>query len=543
MRRTVISFLVALFLIPVAELGLNVQINQSITFSNSFGNENALERLSLEKNLFVSQEISLRMWGMINPFFYVFGEIRNTNFDNFVLEYIPWNLKFGTLDAEMSPHSSISIIGISSQYFSLGQIRGSEKILNFTVTQLNQSFLLSNVAYGSIKVYLNGVLLEPSQYILNYQSGILRIPTALPYDVVTVEYQSLKNTYPTYIFTTHTKFNTKVGDVNLGFTTVSSIASPTDTNQYFAFSSFKSGDMVVSNWFDFENAPTCKMNLLKHLTLFGMKSKVTLSLTEKNFREPLGLPQREQIAFDLSSRNRAGSFNFFSDLEKMNISLKTKFANAFFEVGRKRNLLLRFSSKHVFAGFNVENGKISAFQGISEGPFSAFFEQNPFLSKYNAHIRISTPIEFEASVTSANVEMRFSKKLKNISVSSRYRLYHAEEKLEGEFYLTLKGNSSPSSEWRITAGSTGEKAYLESFARFSTTLGDFSTTFSASHLIFTWSNEETSMDVEIQKELTKVDLKFEKEFDAWKAVIQFSAGMYEGEIGGAVELRIWRNEF
>ncbi|WP_156097040.1 hypothetical protein [Mesoaciditoga lauensis] len=539
MRRTVISFLaVFLSILAVEAFSLSIQIDQSLKISSSFGSSKILEALSLPMNFFISQELAMRLWGNITPLFYVSGEIRNTNVDSFVLEYIPWGLDFGTVQMKMPGSYSLSIMGLSSKNFSIGQLRGDRRVVNFTVDRVNQSFFLGSVAYGSVEVYLNGHLIPSYQYVLNYQDGLLSVPNAIPSDVITVEYQSLTNACPLYAMSAYKKIDIGKSVLEVGLTTLSS----TITNaQYFLHLGLKKEGFLLSNSWDFEKSLSFKIALAKSFSIFGMDSTLKLGFNSENFREPMGIPQDVNFSFDLSSHNRVGRVELFSNMQEMGISLKSTSADLLFKIGKEENLFLRASTKNFRSALKVGKNAAIFFQEISEGPLVASFEKDLISNQYVTHIALSTPITFEASITSSTVGMKLSKNFGNFGISYDY---FNEDKSGREFDLNLNGRvMAPQIEWKATLHLKDQKSTLSAFSKLSSSIGNMSVSFSGSDTTFKWSNQNAFLSVDLQSNLVKLNFGLTKKINSWYGGFYLTAGWDDGEIGGAISFKVWRNDF
>jgi hypothetical protein len=510
-----------------------------MSISNPFGSEKVIESLSLPRVFSVSQEIAVRLWGNVNPYFYVSGEIHNTNVDSFILEYLPLNLRIGTVQLKVPGSSIFSVMGLSSPNFSVGQLRGYRKVVNFTVERMRQTFFLGSVAYGSVKVYLNGFLLSPSQYTLNYKDGILTIPEAVPSDIVTIEFQSLTNSCPFYALSAQKNFKILKKQVELGLTVISSTISD---NQYFLFSKAKDDGFTFSNWLNIEKAISFKMELSKKFSLFGMSSILSVYFNSKNFREPMGIPKEESFSFDLASRNQVGSVDISSNLNEMNVSVKNKAMGFLFKVGKTDNLFFRAAVKNIRVGFDFGKDKMVSFQEVNLGNFSAFFDQDFLSKKYSANFSLDDPITLEASVTSSTFGMKVSKKFGKFGFSSDYHVDKTTKNEEFNFDLNGKWVNIPL-QWKIGLHSKNEKNGFSASADFSSFYGDLSTTFDASGITFDWKNEIASVGIAFQKDLARLYGSLTKKIGDWKGSLSVTTGVKDGEIGGSVSLKIWRNEF
>ncbi len=538
MRKTVTSFIVAsLLIISLKFFSLTIQINQSFNTSFSFGSEKILEDLSLPNDFFIAQNMAVRLWGNVNSNFYVYGELQNTNVDTFMVEYLPWNMQIGTVQLNVAGTFPFSIVGISSPNFSFGQLRGYRKILNFTVECPNQIFTIGSVAFGSVNVYLNGVLLSSSEYNLNYKDGILSVPSAVPSDVVSVEYQSLTNACPLYALNFNKAFALSKERFELGAAAFSSSATNT---QLFIFSKVKSGKIALSSWLNVEKNLSFKVKFSRKFHFLGTNNVLDFYYNSQNFRKPMGIPQQTNLGFDLSCANNFGKMKMSSDLNEMNVSFKQNDSNLFLKVGKNDNLIFRASNKNVRAGLNLKKGVFTTFEEIKMGNVSAYFFQDNFLKKYIATFSLSNPISFEASISSSSVGLKLSKDFGLIGFSSSFQ--KNVDATDETFNFKVNGNFG-NSKWKANFQSKPEKKSFAISSQIPIFNYELNVSVASSGVSFAFNGKDFSIETNLEKDGVKIHGSFTAAIGQWQDGVYLTIAAQDGKMAGAISFKLWRNEF
>ncbi len=539
MRKTVTSFIVAslLMFVSLKVFSLTIQINQSFNTSFSFGSEKILEDFSLPNDFFITQNMAVRLWGNVNSNFYVYGKIQNTNVDTFMVEYLPWNMQIGTVQLNVAGAYPFSIVGLSSPNFSLGQLRGYRRILNFTVKRPNQIFTIGSAAFGSVKVYLNGVLLSSSKYELNYEDGILIVPEAVPSDVVSIEYQSLTNACPLYALNFSKAFALSKERFEFGAAAFSSSATNT---QFFIFSKIESGKIALSSWINVEKNVSFKVKLSRKFHLLGMNNVLDLYYNSPNFRKPMEIPQQTGLGFVLSCINNSGKMKMSSDLNELEVSFDQDNSNLFLEVGKNDNLIFRASNKNVRAGLNLKKGVFTTFEGIKMGNFSAFFFQDNFLKKNSATFSLSNPISFEASISSSSVGLKLSKDFGLIGFSSSFQ--KNVNATDETFNFKVNGNFG-NSKWKANFQSKSEKVSFAISSQIPIFNDELNISMASSGALFAFNAKNFSIEMNLKEDGVKIHGGFTGNIGQWQDGVYLTIGAQNGKMAGTISFKLWRSEF
>ncbi len=527
--KTVVSFLAVAFLILIDGFSLNLQIDQSLNLSIPFGNTSTVNIPQLP--LF-SQSMAIRMWGNISSLFYIDGEINGTAFDRFTLDYLPANIRLGTVPCLLPNESALSVFGISSAFFTAGQIRGVVKTEDFLADKEDEEYVLGSILPGSLDVYVNGVEISSDRYDVNYEMGSLEVKELKPGDVVSVRYQSPEGSQG-YVANLKRKIKLSSGELSFDI-----LGTFFENSEYYLFSRFAGHHFELSTYFDVGNALCAYSKLTTWMMLGDFKSSFSLEGKSAGFHEPFETPQSADISFSLKGTSGNATLIVSGNSHEIGTSFKAKNTSFSAKIGSQENLNLNLSKGPVSFGTVLGKNLNTFYFGDSTASETLWLSVRPS-GKYDLSLQTFTfpAVTFNSNNTGNSLKLSY----KNIELSF-------ENGKSTNLGIKLSGNAFPFMKYiaNITLGNATSSLYLSSDIQ--TTFGKFSASLEASSNSITLSGSFSRNGMSagftyansVFKSNVKVGVNL---FEGWHADLSVIAGISKNGFGGSVNLDIWRKDF
>ncbi len=559
--KTAIKFLVEAFLILeffTLSLGLNIQIDQSIDASYGFGSTAILTYMGIPNGIFLQQSMAYKVFGYVTKDLYLYGELGVQSVDTLVLRYTPLDLRFGTVQVKGLGFSPIAVIGMSSKNISFGKVQGSLKRTVFVVKDPYQPFLLGPIAYQSVYIYVNGRLIPSNQYEIDYGNGKIFIFNLIYADIVTIEYQSMNEPSPYYVLTAAR--TEKLENYSLEESALTIFSTP--ANQYFLCSKIADGNddqnFSLVGYLNIDSTASFKVEAIKRFSLFNSQCSLEAYLVTKGFRQPMGIAENENVGFSIFNKNSYGKVSFSSNLNGLNFSLEASKTHFEVQVGKDPNLVMKFSNGSSYLGLNFGSGGIQSVQSFQDGPFSLKLHQHfeDGGKELEAQINVSTPITFEASVSNSSIGWRISRTFGKFNTEIDWEKESTQtcEKITATLSDTSMFAFSPLT-WTADFQTGQSTSLLYLSANLDSPFGEINLfgSVEAIHellirsLSMNYSNEfggtSCSIALRYESDITKFSANVNRKVFDWNMEMGISMGISNSKFGGALRVKVWRDDF
>ncbi len=527
--------------------GLSMQIDHTISLSYGFGSSTALASINTSKGLTVSQDLNLSLSGEVSNVFFVSGNIGENSISNLVIQYLPNNLSFGTVQTVSYGTKAFSIVGLSTPNFSAGQLRGSVKQGIFKIQDPNTPIVLGPIAYQSLQIYVNGMQIPLNECVVNYLTGEVFIPNLVRGDVVTVMYQSMNSPSHTYVATLRGKVKNK----NYALETSIFAAFATPTNQFFAFTKLSNilPSLSISTYINVDKIPSFKVEGTYIFPLEGGQITVNGDYNTKGFRTPMGVALNEGGDISILAQNSYGSLKFESNEQAFQVSVKTPKNQTTFYVGRNPNFSFNFSSDPIDLNLTAGSSETVAAENVSNENFSLNLTQSfGKIFEMSSMLNISTPITLEASFNSKNIGLKISKSLGP---------FYAGFSMSKDGSATVETSLSIKNQWLfkkipISVGLCLQNSPPKLTSTLNTTIdatfGNISLSLGSSpsvNLTVTkyLGKTQYSLQAILEKSSTILDLSLSKNIGTMNANLGFTIAMVNDQIGGKIHLSFEKSSF
>ena len=189
----------------------------------------------------------------------------------------------------------------------------------------------------------------------------------------------------------------------------------TPVNQYFLYSKVSDnnagGNFSVSGYLNIDSTASLRLEAAKKFSFSNSQISLGTYLVTKGFRWPMGIAQNENAGLSLFGKNSYGKVGFNSNLNGLSFSLEASKTNLLFQVGKDPNFVVKISNGNSYFGLNLGSGGVQSVQRFQDGPFSLKLNQHFENGKDELGVRInvSTPITFEASISTSSIGWSISK--------------------------------------------------------------------------------------------------------------------------------------
>uniref|UniRef100_A0A7V3RFJ9 Uncharacterized protein n=1 Tax=Mesoaciditoga lauensis TaxID=1495039 RepID=A0A7V3RFJ9_9BACT len=429
--------------------GMEIKINDILNLSYGFGSPAVLENLGITEGLSFYQEMNLLIYGEISNGFYLSASVGANN--ELSLNYVPMRITLGNTISSAYGINNFAIFGISSPYFSFGQLSGSVITTTITVSALNPTVTLGPMLYGSVIIYFNGTPLSSNSYTIDYTTGTIYFSNLSISEFLIVQYQSASQTNGTYLLTANMNSNSQNYNFDGTFCTVVS----TPSNQYFALEEIKNQNSSMKVCFNIDESPSFTVGLKDKTQVFNKILEGGLSYTSDGFRYPMGIIQLPGFSGTLSYDNFGMNF----DQNDFGLSFDSSEMNANFSVSRENGFNASLSSTQIQLALSACSSNVTTFEEVSNGNLNVIGQQNFSNSKFSSfssQITVATPLSVQASFTSQGMGVNVSKFIGPFMVSAGFGRWSFIPNIETNFNLfgTFFYQLPVSCNFQISTGAT-----------------------------------------------------------------------------------------
>jgi len=397
---TKLSLALLLVLSVLEVYGMQIQINGDLGLSYGFGDQSILESLDIQEGFNFNQQIQFTLSGEVNDGLYVSANV-GTKTTTVTLYYVPLNVQLGNVTTSAYGVNNFSVFGIKIPNASFGQLSGN--ILNTTVTvsPLVPYATIGSILYGSVVIYSDGQVLNPTLYTIDYTTGTIYFSDLTSTKTFTIEYQSNSSNAGTYLLMTSAGTKDKGYNLNGTFCTVFS----TPSDQFFGLGEINNDKFSLQGAVNVDQIPSFKVGLTEHDFFFGQDVKMALSYVSEGFRYPLGIAQVPGIGGNVS----IGPVSFSFNKDYFGVTENGSSINSSLEIGTQNGINASVRWKNFETALSISASNVTAFESFSNDVFNLMVGQNFSNSTNWCVLQIATPISAEASVSSQGFGVSLSK--------------------------------------------------------------------------------------------------------------------------------------